>query len=138
MPTTKPPGLSRRKLLQWAGLGGLSVVSGCSSESSDALLSDDPNRRSEDVFRHGVASGEPLPDGVILWTRVTPDDTALPGSGRGPDVTVTWELATDETFNSIRQSGTLTARTARDHTVQVDVRGLSPAQQYWYLSLIHI
>lgn len=58
-------------------------------------------------FRHGVASGDPLPDGVLLWTRVTPDAVSLPGSGRGPNVTVTWEVATDAKFARVVAKGTV-------------------------------
>ncbi|KAF4410193.1 alkaline phosphatase D family protein [Streptomyces lycii] len=84
------------------------------------------------VFRHGVASGDPLPDGVLLWTRVTPSGDALPGSGRGPDVTVHWEVAEDSAFSSVAARGTATATAAADHTVKADVRGLRPATGYFY------
>ncbi|MFJ7067188.1 alkaline phosphatase D family protein [Streptomyces sp. NPDC101115] len=83
-------------------------------------------------FLHGVASGDPLPDGVLLWTRVTPTPDALPGSGRGPDVTVGWELAEDRDFARTVTSGTAVAGAASDHTVKVDVRGLRPATAYWF------
>jgi alkaline phosphatase D len=49
----------------------------------------------EPVFAHGVASGDPLPDAVLLWTRVTPTPDATPGSGAGPVVDVVWEVAAD-------------------------------------------
>ncbi|SFC73908.1 alkaline phosphatase D family protein [Streptomyces aidingensis] len=84
------------------------------------------------VFRHGVASGDPLPDGILLWTRVTPVPEALPGSGAGPDTPVRWEIAEDEAFTAVRASGTVTATAAADHTVRADVRGLRPATTYWY------
>ncbi|WP_313896160.1 alkaline phosphatase D family protein [Streptomyces sp. YIM 98790] len=84
------------------------------------------------VFRHGVASGDPLPDGILLWTRVTPVPEALPGSGAGPDTPVRWEVAEDEAFTAVRASGTVTATAAADHTVRADVRGLRPATTYWY------
>ncbi|MFF5972592.1 alkaline phosphatase D family protein [Streptomyces sp. NPDC012769] len=83
-------------------------------------------------FLHGVASGDPLPDGVLLWTRVTPTPDALPGSGLGPDVTVGWELAEDRSFDRTVASGTAVATAALDHTVKVDVRGLRPATSYWF------
>ncbi|MCX2179316.1 alkaline phosphatase D family protein [Streptomyces sp. SKN60] len=84
------------------------------------------------VFLHGVASGDPLPDGVLLWTRVTPTPDALPGSGQGPDVTVGWELAEDRGFARTVASGSTVASAGADHTVKVDVRGLRPATPYWY------
>lgn len=84
------------------------------------------------AFHHGVASGDPLPDGVLLWTRVTPTPEAVPGSGTGPDVQVGWELAEDRSFSRVVASGATTATAATDHTVKVDVRGLRPATAYWY------
>ncbi|WP_369143737.1 alkaline phosphatase [Streptomyces sp. R44] len=84
------------------------------------------------AFLHGVASGDPLPDGVLLWTRVTPTPDAVPGSGLGPDVQVGWELAEDRSFARVVASGTTTASAASDHTVKADVRGLRPATAYWF------
>ena len=84
------------------------------------------------AFRHGVASGDPTPDAVILWTRVTPIDAASPGAGVGPDVTVTWTVATDTALKSVVRTGTVTASAATDHTVKIDVDGLSPSTRYSY------
>ncbi|MFE9630377.1 alkaline phosphatase D family protein [Streptomyces sp. NPDC006463] len=84
------------------------------------------------AFLHGVASGDPLPDGILLWTRVTPTAEAVPGSGLGPAVQVGWEVASDKAFSRIVASGTTTASAATDHTVKVDVRGLQPQTPYWY------
>ncbi|MFD4534006.1 alkaline phosphatase D family protein [Kitasatospora sp. NPDC058397] len=83
-------------------------------------------------FLHGMASGDPLPDGVLLWTRVTPRPESLPGSGLGPDTEVRWELAADQAFTRVVASGTVTATAAADHTVKADVRGLTPDTPYWY------
>ncbi|MFC5723127.1 alkaline phosphatase D family protein [Streptomyces gamaensis] len=84
------------------------------------------------AFLHGVASGDPLPEGVLLWTRITPAPEAVPGSGRGPDTEVAWEVAEDEAFTKVVARGSATARAAADHTVKADVRGLRPATAYWY------
>ncbi|MCT4355215.1 alkaline phosphatase D family protein [Streptomyces sp. Je 1-79] len=84
------------------------------------------------AFLHGVASGDPLPDGVLLWTRVTPTSEATPGSGRGPDVPVGWEVAEDRDFTRTVARGSVTATAASDHTVKVDVRGLRPATAHWF------
>ncbi|MEV7672387.1 alkaline phosphatase D family protein [Streptomyces sp. NPDC088752] len=84
------------------------------------------------AFLHGVASGDPLPDGVLLWTRLTPVPEAVPGSGLGPDVRVDWEVAEDRAFARVVASGTTTAGAAADHTVKADVRGLRPATAYWF------
>ncbi|MFF9295264.1 alkaline phosphatase D family protein [Streptomyces althioticus] len=84
------------------------------------------------AFLHGVASGDPLPDGVLLWTRVTPTPDALPGSGAGPGTEVRWTVARDRTFTDVVAQGTVLATAASDHTVKADVRGLRPATDYWF------
>ncbi|GGP41718.1 alkaline phosphatase D family protein [Streptomyces melanogenes] len=84
------------------------------------------------AFLHGVASGDPLPDGILLWTRVTPAPDAVPGSGKGQDTEVSWEIAEDKAFARIVAQGRTTATAASDHTVKADVRGLRPATAYWY------
>ncbi|MEU6843645.1 alkaline phosphatase D family protein [Streptomyces sp. NPDC046716] len=84
------------------------------------------------AFLHGVASGDPLPDGVLLWTRVTPTAEAVPGSGKGPDTRVGWEIAEDRAFRTVVGRGTTTASAASDHTVKADVRGLRPASAYYF------
>ncbi len=84
------------------------------------------------AFLHGVASGDPLPDGVLLWTRVTPTPEAVPGSGRGPAVEVGWQVAEDAAFRHIVARGRVTASAASDHTVKADVRGLRPATDYFF------
>ncbi|MEU1914382.1 alkaline phosphatase D family protein [Streptomyces massasporeus] len=84
------------------------------------------------AFLHGVASGDPLPDGILLWTRVTPVPEAIPGSGAGPDTEVSWVVARDKAFSSIVSKGSTTATAASDHTVKADIRGLQPATDYWF------
>jgi alkaline phosphatase D len=84
------------------------------------------------AFLHGVASGDPLPDGILLWTRVTPTPEAVPGSGLGADAEVSWTIAEDRAFNSVVATGSTTATTASDHTVKADIRGLKPATDYWF------
>ena len=77
-------------------------------------------------FTHGIASGDPLADRVILWTRV------LPGSGSTEAVPCSWQMATDDTFETIVASGEATARVERDYTVKVDATGLTPGTPYCY------
>ena len=84
-----------------------------------------------DLFQLGVASGDPLPDGIVLWTRLAPQ----PVFGGGmPDrmVPVGWELAEDEHFRHGRRTGTAAARPELAHSVHVDVRGLRPDTDYHY------
>ncbi|CAN7534849.1 alkaline phosphatase D family protein [Arthrobacter sp. LjRoot14] len=84
------------------------------------------------AFGHGVASGDPMPDSVLLWTRVTPSPDALPGSGLGPDVSVGWEVAADAGFKKIVARGTANTGASRDHTVKVIAGRLAPGTSYWY------
>ncbi|MFI2199489.1 alkaline phosphatase D family protein [Streptomyces sp. NPDC020192] len=84
------------------------------------------------AFLHGVASGDPLPDGILLWTRVTPTPDAVPGSGVGPDTEVSWVVAKDKALTAIVAKGSVTATAASDHTVKADIRGLEPATDYWF------
>ncbi len=116
------PRLSRRALVG-AGIGsGLALAL---AHWPEAYAAGAP-------FVHGVASGDPLPTGVVLWTRVTPSEAASPGSGIGDDVAVTWQVSTNAAFTQIVKQGTATATTARDHTVHVDVGGLAAGTAYWY------
>lgn len=77
-------------------------------------------RGAGEPFPWGIASGEPWPDGVVLWTRAV-----------GPG-TIRWEVAEDEAFAKVVQRGTARAEGAQAHTVHVTVRGLRPARWYWY------
>jgi alkaline phosphatase D len=82
-------------------------------------------------FTLGVASGEPLSAGVVLWTRLAPEP--LNGGGVGADpVVVGWEVAEDEGFGRVVQSGTVVAQAAWAHSVHVEVSGLEPARWYFY------
>jgi alkaline phosphatase D len=89
-------------------------LAGCSS--SDAP----PSER----FKHGIASGDPLPDAVILWTRVT-------GDGAAP-VDVEWEVADDPAMTKRVAAGSFKTDAERDFTVKVDVKGLAPGRAYYY------
>lgn len=77
-------------------------------------------------FAHGVASGDPLKDRVIIWTRVT---ELSPGTAPIP---VQWSMATDPAMKNIVNSGAQTTSADRDWTVKVDVTGLMPATTYYY------
>jgi alkaline phosphatase D len=77
-------------------------------------------------FYHGVASGDPLTDRVIIWTRITPD------SGVTTPKDVKWQVATDSLFKSVVKSGVFTTNSSRDYTVKVDVTGLQSATTYYY------
>lgn len=79
-------------------------------------------------FYHGVASGDPLSDRVILWTRVTPDSTVFSTDS----IQVNWRVATDTAMSSIVTSGSSFTNAAKDWTFKVDVTGLSADGCYYY------
>jgi alkaline phosphatase/alkaline phosphatase D len=122
--TVTSSAVDRRTVLRLAGLtAGAGVVAVAGTEAAEATAS---------VFQHGVASGDPLPGGILLWTRVTPTAESAPASGAGPVVDVRWQVATDATFATIAVEGSVTTGPDHDHTVKVDVGGLTPATTYWY------
>lgn len=86
-----------------------------------------------DPFSLGVASGEPLPDGFVIWTRIAPEPLAEDGTGgcRAP-VPVRWEVAEDDRFSRIVARGEATAQPAMAGAVHVDVTGLRPDRPHWY------
>jgi alkaline phosphatase D len=88
-------------------------------------------RHHGDPFTLGVASGDPWPDGFVLWTRLAPDPLNGGGMG-GDDVTVRWEVATDDAMRRIVRRGTAVASADFAHAVHVTLRGLPPDRWYWY------
>lgn len=78
-------------------------------------------------FYHGVESGDPTEDHVIIWTRVTPD------TGTSSDIEVFWQIATDTGFTYIINYGKTLATEANHFCVKVDVCGLQPSQYYYYM-----
>jgi len=124
VPDSPDPRLRRRDVLRAGGLAGAATLLAPALPSSAA--------EAGPAFRHGVASGDPLPDAVILWTRVTPVEDATPGSGAGPDVTVRWQIAHDPAFRDVVVGGTARTGPDRDHTVTVDATGLAPGRWYFY------
>lgn len=130
--------LSRRWFLgHGARLGVLSFIpgslisgalaSGCGEESDGS--GDACCAGSAATFQHGVASGDPLSDGVILWTRVTLPDEAV---GRVEVVDVEWRIASDPEMTQLVASGTAETSAESDYTVKVDVSGLEPGTTYYY------
>ncbi len=86
---------------------------------------------SSDPFTFGVASGDPLPRGVVLWTRLAPG--ALESAGALSDlVAVDWEIAEDEAFTRVARTGSAVALPELGHSVHVEVEGLQPGREYFY------
>lgn len=116
--------ITRRELIQKSlfGFGALSLSAGFTG------CNDSSDRESTTLqvnFEHGVASGDPLQDRVILWTRLTPNDTSA-------RLQVTWEIALDDQFKQIIKTDKVSTAKAQDFTVKVDVINLKPDQRYFY------
>ena len=114
----EPNDPSRRRLVIGAGsalaLGASLGLAGCGGGQGDS---------DQDRFGYGVASGDPLSDRVILWTRV---------NGLAAPAQVNWDVASDSAFVNIVRSGTTVTDAGRDYTVKVDADGLQPATAYFY------
>lgn len=95
------------------------------SWASSALASIDDSACSS-MFAHGVASGDPSNDSVVLWTRVSPP------KGQHKNVTVHWQIAADMGFTQVHASGKTSTNNERDYTVKVDASSLRPGQRYFY------
>ena len=112
-----PLPFSRRQFVTSAAAGaGLIALPGMAAAASRR----ESSRR---VFLHGVASGDPLADRVILWTRV---------SGAVGAVEVRWRVARDAAFRKPVANGRTTTDASRDHTVKLDPTGLQPGTTYYY------
>jgi alkaline phosphatase D len=107
---------NRRQLLKGFG-ASLGVL---------ALRGFEANAESPVYFTHGIASGDPLADRVILWTRV------LPGDGKHKTISCHWQVATDSEFAQLVSSGVASTNAERDYTVKIDATGLSANQHYYY------
>ncbi|MCW3840677.1 alkaline phosphatase D family protein [Micromonospora yasonensis] len=83
-------------------------------------------------FSLGVASGDPLNDSVILWTRLAPQPLVIGSGMPNQPVPVHWQVADDEAFTTIVREGETFALPENNHSVHVDVRGLQPDRWYFY------
>jgi len=114
---------TRREFLKVSALSACALListglSGCGGSDDDA---DDTTTPA--AFNHGIASGDPLSDKVIIWTRVT--TTA-------PTINVNYEVATDEAFADIIHNGIYTTDATKDYTVKIDIQNLFDGTTYYY------
>jgi alkaline phosphatase D len=134
MPTTSfsQVPLTRRRLLSGAAGTGLALL------GAPAILrhARAQSWRAGDPFSLGVASGTSRPDGFVLWTRLAPeplsDDPETPGGMSGGDVTIGYEIATDDAMSKVVRRGAATAEQIFAYSVHLDVAGLEPGRPYWY------
>ncbi|MGP3969029.1 alkaline phosphatase D family protein [Streptomyces sp. 6N223] len=85
-----------------------------------------------DPFTLGVASGDPLPESVVLWTRLAPEPFVANGGMGEESVTVAWEIAQDADFLEPAGSGEVVAYAEFNHAVHVEPDGLLPSTDYYY------
>ena len=156
-PDPAPTWLPRRGFLRMAGLAG--IVAACNSESdesatptttspTDGAATSSPQASAtpvsttttsvppvptltSDPFALGVASGDPLHDRVVIWTRLAPEPTDGGGMPAEP-APVRWVVADDEALTDLVAEGTARAEPVHGHSVHVDVDGLDPDRWYWY------
>ena len=112
--------LSRREFLRVSAMGACTLVvstglSGCGSDESGVSV----------FFNHGVASGDPLKDKVIVWTRTTPSFSV-------DSLDVNYEVSTTSNFSNIVRNGVAKTSPEQDFTVKVDVQGLEAGTKYYY------
>ncbi len=115
--------LTRRAFVQLFGMGAGSAVLSTGVTAC--------NGGGRGTFEHGVASGDPLTDRVIIWTRVTP-----PVGRSDREITVEWQVATDVLFEDIVVQDEGTTDASRDFTVKVDAAGLQPNTTYYYRFIV--
>ena len=122
-----PSPLSRRRLLRMAG----TIAAAALAAPITSRLAIGQPRFASYPFALGIASGDPVSDGFVLWTRLAPDP--LNGGGM-PDeaVEVRWEVARDPRFLEIVRRGITLATPEHAHSVHVDVAGLEPDRWYHY------
>jgi alkaline phosphatase D len=120
--TPAPRSLGRREFLRRSGAAAGGALA-CTARAGRAAAQSDESLA---PFLHGVASGDPLPDGVMIWTR------ADPGSDRTRSVAVSWRVASDSALEDVVVDGTTEATPSADWTVKIDVRGLQPGRTYYY------
>ncbi|MEH1168261.1 alkaline phosphatase D family protein [Micromonospora sp. CPCC 205539] len=129
-----PSTLPRRHFLALGGVAAGATLLAAEPASASAAGANEHITLPGYAFTLGVASGDPLPDGVVLWTRLAPDPLALDGLGGMPDraVQVRWEVAEDERFHRIVRRGVERATADWAHSVHAEVHGLRPDRVYWY------
>ncbi|MDY0051327.1 MAG: alkaline phosphatase D family protein [Aliarcobacter sp.] len=111
---------TRRDFLKVSALSFCTLVvstgiTACSSSSNSTNVS----------FLHGVASGDPLTNSVIIWTRLTPSDSI-------DELNLNYEVSKSDTFATLSHSGSLTTKKTEDYTVKIDLQNLEENTVYYY------
>ena len=123
--TVDPLRVSRKDFVRMGGLGVAAVLLGVEASADRAFA--EPALGS-DPFTLGVASGDPLPDGFVIWTRLLPEGGGLPNRR----LRVRWRLSTEENMRKVVRTGEAFTGPDRGYGVHVDLRGLNPNRDYFY------
>jgi alkaline phosphatase D len=127
MPATTAKVLDRRRFLAAGGAVSVLLVADRLAGAWPA-----PVQRGGYPFTLGIASGDPAPGGVVLWTRLALEPLLADGGMPARAVPVDWQVGTDPGLGWIVRAGTVLAQPAQAHAVHVEVEGLEPARTYWY------
>lgn len=128
--------LDRRNFLRKTGKGvglalGASLISSLPLNVAEAKSKSNESSNIPYPFTLGIASGDPLPDGVVLWTRLAPDPLNGGGMPNHP-FPVQWEVSLDSSFTNVVKRGTELSKPQLGHSIHVEVDGLQPATWYYY------
>ena len=121
--------MDRRRFLQTSSLLQAALIGGGAAHSANAEVSTELSpgvAEGENPFQHGVASGDPHSNRVILWTRVSPLD------GTSADIEVSWWIGNEPHKKTAIRQGDYKARAQRDFTVKIDAAGLKPGTKYYF------
>ncbi|MDK1474034.1 alkaline phosphatase D family protein [Streptomyces sp. 549] len=124
--------VGRRGFLTVTGAAAALAFTTHLPSTAHAAAALDPRAVTRDPFTLGVASGDPLPDSVVLWTRLAPEPLAPDGGLPARPVLVQWELALDRNFRRVAARGHADAQPEFHHTLHIEPRRLRPATDYWY------
>ncbi|MBA3309303.1 MAG: alkaline phosphatase D family protein [Nocardioidaceae bacterium] len=130
-PTLNAIRANRRTFLTGAGLAIASGFAANLPSRAHAITA--PSSASRRYpFTLGIASGDPTPDGVVIWTRLAPSPYEIGGGLDGRAHPVQWQVATDSSFAQVLREGTARAHPEYSHSVHVDVGGLQAGRDYYY------
>ena len=124
------PDMNRRLLLRGAAGGAVAALAAACRLPETGASSARGFRN--DPFSLGVASGDPTPDGMVLWTRLAPNPLDPDGGMASEPVEVAWEIAEDEGFLNIVRSGVERALPGQGHSVHAEIHGLPAGRTYFY------
>lgn len=124
--------LDRRRFLTTTGAALALAFTTDLPGSAHAAEADARTVLKADPFTLGVASGDPLPGSVVLWTRLAPKPYESGSGLPNARIAVEWEIARDARFRRVVRRGRTTAHPEFDHSVHVEAGGLAPGSAYHY------